>query len=142
MAITQLSVFLGSDRTNLLRMAEALSEAGVSILALSVTFESTYGIARILVDAPDRAREVLGQAGLTVNAVDVIPVCVPNRRGVLASISRVLDEAEIPIEYLYGTLAPAASEVVIVIRTSRIPEALEALGAAGIQVLMPMDLSR
>lgn len=140
MTMTQLSVFLGSDRAALPLMAQVLADAGINIYAASISYESTYGIARILVDVPDRARESLGRAGLTVNAADVIAVRVPNRPGVLASISRVLAEAQIPVDYLYGTFAPAASEVAIVIRTSLMAEALSALSAHGTRTLTAADL--
>lgn len=140
MTIPQLSVFLGTSNTSLARMTETLAGAGINVWAISMSFESSYGVARILVDAPQQARELLSRSGFAVNAADVVAVRTPNRAGTLARVTKALADADIPLEYMYGSLAPGATEVAIVIRTSQMAKALDVLGASGFRPLAPADL--
>ncbi|MBD3175478.1 MAG: hypothetical protein GF320_09865 [Armatimonadia bacterium] len=141
MTITQLSVFLGEDSGSLSKMSDTLAGAGINVRALSVVADPTHRIARIVVDDTDRARSILGEVGFMVNAADVIVVRAPHKTGTLAVITRALWDAEVPVEYMYGTSAPGARDIAVVIRTSEAQVCLTALDQAGLEAMGAADLA-
>ncbi|MEI6448505.1 MAG: ACT domain-containing protein [Actinomycetes bacterium] len=102
MKVTQLTVFLENRSGRLAEVADLLGAAGVNIRGFSTTEAAEYGIVRLIVSEPDKARKLLHDAGFTTHFSQVICVSVPDEPGGLA---RVLDEvaaAGASIEYLYS----------------------------------------
>jgi len=100
--VTQLTVFLENRSGRLAEVADLLGAAGVNIRGFSTTEAAEYGIVRLIVSEPDKARKLLHDAGFTTHFSQVICVSVPDEPGGLA---RVLDEvaaAGASIEYLYS----------------------------------------
>ena len=102
MKVTQLTVFLENRSGRLAEIADLLGKAGINIRGFSTTEAAEYGIVRLIVDDPERARQLLHDAGFTTHFTEVICVKVPDEPGGLA---RVLDEvagAGASIDYLYS----------------------------------------
>ena len=102
MKITQLTVFLENRSGRLAEVAGLLGREGINIRGFSTTEAAEYGIVRLIVGDPERARQLLHDAGFTTHFSQVICVKVPDEPGGLA---RVLDEvaaAGASIDYLYS----------------------------------------
>ena len=102
MKVTQLTVFLENRSGRLAEVADLLGKAGINIRGFSTTEAAEYGIVRLIVTDPERARKLLHDAGFTTHFSQVICVRVPDEPGGLA---RVLDEvatAGASIDYLYS----------------------------------------
>jgi hypothetical protein len=100
--VTQLTVFLENRSGRLAEVADLLGRAGINIRGFSTTEAAEYGIVRLIVADPERARRLLHDAGFTTHFSSVICVKVPDEPGGLA---RVLDEvaaAGASIDYLYS----------------------------------------
>jgi len=100
--ITQLTVFLENRSGRLAEVAGLLGREGINIRGFSTTEAAEYGIVRLIVGDPERARQLLHDAGFTTHFSQVICVKVPDEPGGLA---RVLDEvaaAGASIDYLYS----------------------------------------
>jgi hypothetical protein len=100
--VTQLTVFLENRSGRLAEVAGLLGREGINIHGFSTTEAAEYGIVRLVVADPERARRLLHDAGFTTHLSEVICVHVPDEPGGLA---RVLDEvaaAGVSIEYLYN----------------------------------------
>jgi len=100
--VTQLTVFLENRSGRLAEVADLLGKAGINIRGFSTTEAAEYGIVRLIVTDPERARKLLHDAGFTTHFSQVICVRVPDEPGGLA---RVLDEvatAGASIDYLYS----------------------------------------
>jgi hypothetical protein len=100
--VTQLTVFLENRSGRLAEVADLLGAAGINIRGFSTTEAAEYGIVRLIVTDPDRARQLLHDAGFTTHFSPVICVRVPDEPGGLA---RVLDEvaaAGASVDYLYS----------------------------------------
>ena len=78
MIIHQLSVFLENKSGRLTEVLEALGEENIRITALSVADTSEFGILRMIVSDPAKAREVLKNRQFTVNITEVISIMAPN----------------------------------------------------------------
>jgi len=100
--VTQLTVFLENRSGRLAEVADLLGKEGINIRGFSTTEAAEYGIVRLIVADPERARQLLHDAGFTTHFTEVICVKVPDEPGGLA---RVLDEvagAGASIDYLYS----------------------------------------
>ena len=102
MKVRQLTVFLENRSGRLAEIADILGREGINIRGFSTTEAAEYGIVRLIVDDPERARDLLHAAGFTTHFSDVLCVKVDDVPGGLA---RVLDElagAGVSIDYLYS----------------------------------------
>ena len=59
MTTLQLSVFLENKTGRLNDVAKVLAEAGINMTAFSVADNSDFGILRVLVSDPEKAKQVL-----------------------------------------------------------------------------------
>ena len=102
MKVTQLTVFLENRSGRLAEVADLLGSAGINIRGFSTTEAAEYGIVRLIVDDPDRARTLLHDAGFTTHLSQVICVKVPDEPGGLARVLDQVAEAGASIDYLYS----------------------------------------
>ena len=65
--VTQLTVFLENRSGRLAEVADILGKAGINIRGFSTTEAAEYGIVRLIVTDPERARELLHDAGFTTH---------------------------------------------------------------------------
>ena len=67
MTIHQLSVFVENKSGTLLQVLELLKEAGIQLIASTISDTVEYGIYRIICSEPMRAYDTLKQAGISAN---------------------------------------------------------------------------
>jgi hypothetical protein len=140
MKLKQISVFLENKKGRLWEALECLSKSGVNIRALSIADTSEFGILRLIVPDPDKAKKSLEKAHFTVRENDVIAVGVTDRPGGLSAVLKALNEADINVEYLYAFVAKSGEKAVVVLRTENITTGIKALQKAGIPVLSPGEV--
>jgi hypothetical protein len=134
MNIEQLSVFLENKAGRLAEVTKVLAAANINIRALSLADTSEFGILRLIVDDPEKARAVLKANEFTVGLTGVIALEVPHRPGGLDAILQLLGQSGINVEYMYACWLNGASAVLI-FRFNRPDQAAEALRAAGVTIL-------
>ena len=66
MTTLQLSVFLENKTGRLNDVAKVLAEAGINMTAFSVADNSDFGILRVLVSDPEKAKQVLKEKGFAI----------------------------------------------------------------------------
>ena len=138
MIIHQLSVFLENKSGRLTEVLEVLGEENIRITALSVADTSEFGILRLIVSDPDKARVSLKKKNFTVNLTDVISVMAPNEARYYAKILRILSDLDISVEYTYAFSVGAKS--IIILRCSDTDKAIEALKSHEMELLKASDL--
>jgi len=125
MVIPQLSVFIENRSGRLTEVLEVLARENIKITALSVADSSEFGILRLIVSDPVKAKELLKEQLFTVNITDVISVIAPNEAKHYARLLRILSDRDISIEYTYAF--SQGSKAVIILRCSNNDEAIKAL---------------
>jgi hypothetical protein len=100
--VTQLTVFLENRSGRLAEVAGLLGKEGINIRGFSTTEAAEYGIVRLIVTDPERARQLLHDAGFTTHFSEVICVKVPDEPGGLAKVLDEVAAAGASIEYLYS----------------------------------------
>lgn len=135
MKVTQISVFLENKKGRLLEVLETLMKAEINIRALSIADTSEFGVLRLIVSAPEQARQALEKDGFTVIENEVIVVGVNDKPGGLAGVLRVLKNANLNVEYLYVCAAKSGNKAVAVLRTENINSGIKALQKGKVKIL-------
>jgi hypothetical protein len=138
MIIHQLSVFLENKSGRLTEVLEVLGEENIRITALSIADTSEFGILRLIVSDPEKAREILRSHSFTVNLTDVISVIAPNEAKHYARVLKILSDRDISVEYTYAF--SVGDKSIIVLCCSNTEEAIEALKSHEMELLKASDL--
>ena len=138
MIIHQLSVFLENKSGRLTEVLEVLGEENIRITALSVADTAEYGILRLIVSDPEKAREVLRNHSFTVNLTEVISVMAPNEAKHYAKVLKILSDLDISVEYTYAF--SVGDKSIIILRCSDTEEAIKALKSHEMELLRASDL--
>ena len=104
MIVHQLSVFVENKSGTLLRVLDLFKEAGIQLIATTISDTVEYGIYRIICSEPARAFDVLKAAGISASVSEVFAITLDNRPGRAADAVRALTEEGIGISYLYTFL--------------------------------------
>ncbi len=115
MIIKQVSVFLENKSGRLNEVTQILSDAGLNMSAFTIADTSDFGILRLIVSDPERAKLLLKQNNFAVQITDVILVKSPNRPGGLAKMLNILNAENVFIEYMYA-FSNSEETAVIVLR--------------------------
>ncbi len=135
MKLKQLAVFLENKPGQLLAPVQALADAGISILTLSLADTSDYGILRLIVEDVEKAKKVLADAGCVLSECEVLAVEVPDRPGGLAQVLAPVSGAELSLEYMYAFSFGPSGKALLVFRFDQPDKAIEILLKAGVNVL-------
>ena len=138
MIVHQLSVFLENKSGRLTEVLEALGKENIRITALSVADTSEFGILRLIVSDPEKAKKILKEQLFTVNLTEVISVMAPNEAKYYAKILRILSDLNISVEYTYAF--PIGKKSVIILRCSNPEDAINALKEHEMELMKASDL--
>ena len=140
MTIEQLSVFVENKPGKLLEALETLADAEVDMRALSLADTSDFGILRIIVDKPDKALDILSDAGFLVKSNEVLAVVIGDRPGGLASVVRLLAEADVNIEYTYAFVAHSKDNAYVILRVDDNDAAVKVLTKNDVKLLTAKEM--
>ena len=122
----ELSLRLQNTPGALARVCKVLSDERVNVLALSV---ESGGILRMVVDNHVHAAGSLRDCQYAVEQRDVLYIQMPNGPGVLETVARLLADAGVNLEYVYGSALEEHTMAAIVVG---VPDAQRASMAAGV----------
>jgi hypothetical protein len=122
----ELSLRLANSPGALAGVARLLSDERVNILAMSL---ETGGQLRLVLDNHVHAAAVLREHHHQVVEHEVIVTSVPNAPGALAPTLKLVADANVNVEYMYGGGADAGPSAVIVLG---VDDAMRAAAAAGV----------
>ena len=140
MKITQLSVFLENKPGRLSHPCRVLADAGINILTLSLADTHQFGIMRLIVRDPAKAKKVLEAQGCVVNLTEVIAIEVPDRPGGLAEVLGIIEKASLNVEYMYAFTFRREDKATIVFRFEDPDAGIRVLQANGINVIGSVEL--
>ena len=109
--IKQLSVFVENEVGSLGKVTTVLKENKINLRAIASYDTPEFGILRLIVDKPDKTKEILTQKGFVVKVTEVLAVELEDKPGDLDNVLHIISEAELCINYIYS----------FVIRNDKIP---------------------
>jgi hypothetical protein len=140
MTIDQLSVFVENSPGRLAEIASILGDAGIDLRAMSIADTKDFGILRVIVSEPTRAREVLHTAGCVVSVTKVLAVSIEDTPGSLARVLRILADADISIEYIYAFITRKKDSAYVIFRVENNERAIEAFTAHGVKIAKAAEI--
>jgi hypothetical protein len=123
----QITAWVESKPGEIGRIATALGKAKVNITAFSgwsITAESPL---HLLVSSPAKARKALEGLGIRCTEEEVLRVTLPDEPGALGDVGTRLGNANINVEYGYGSIAEGAKKAEVVLAVSDLAGAAKAL---------------
>lgn len=124
MIIKQVSVFLENKTGRLNEVTQILGDAGLNMSAFTIADTSDFGILRLIVSDPDKAKEILKKNKFSVQTTEVILVKSPNRPGGLAKMLNLLQKEDVFIEYMYA-FSNSEDTAVIVLRPTDLQKCMD-----------------
>lgn len=99
MAVKQVTVFIGNKEGRIEKVTEVLKANSINISSLSLAESVDYGLLRLIVSDPEKAKDSLKAEGMSARISNVIAVEIPNRTGSLHDLLTALSDFN--IEYMY-----------------------------------------
>ncbi len=140
MSIKQISVFVENTFGSAADTLSVLAKENIDIRALSIADTADYGIMRLIVDAPEKANELLRSQGIIVRQTDVLAIPIADAPGGLSSILGILCDGKVSIEYMYAFVGRQHGNAILVTKTGDDASAVSALEQHGIEPLDSSDL--
>lgn len=133
MFVRQLSVFIENRKGRLEEVTDTLRKNEVNIVSLSLADTNEYGLLRMIVSDPEKARAVLKEDGFSAMLTDVLAVKLQYKVGTLQELLKILSDADLNIEYMYA-LATGERNGSMIIKPSNPEEAVKALKTGGMEL--------
>ncbi|MEG3224903.1 MAG: acetolactate synthase [Methanobacteriales archaeon Met13] len=140
MKLKQISVFLENRKGRLWKAMNVMGSSKINIRALSIADTSEFGILRMIVPEPEKARKVLEENNFVVKVNEVIAVEVPDEPGGLDMVLGVLNQADINVEYLYAFVEKNEDKAMVILRTEDVDAGLAALQEGGVTILTASEV--
>lgn len=100
---TQFSVFLVNKPGVLAQVTQAMADAKVNIVAMTLVDSQEHGVLRFVAENADQVRQVLAKLNLPVTETDVLCMEMSNRPGELADVAGLFGKNHLNINYAYVT---------------------------------------
>lgn len=135
--VQQVSIFLENKSGRLAEVCTTLGEHSINIRALCIADTSDFGILRLIVNDPQKATQVLQDAGFSVGDTNVIALQIPDRPGGLGGILTLLDQGGINVEYMYAFFVRKEGDAVVLFRVAdeMLDKTIDLLHAEAIPIL-------
>ena len=142
MRIDQLSVFLENKPGMLCDMAGILAENEIDISSISLADTSGFGIVRLIVNDPQKAKDILGCAGIVGKITPVSALAMNDSPGSLSGILQLLADEKINVEYMYACVSPRSGQALMVMQTDDIAKTERVLDRNHLNSVSPADIYR
>jgi len=139
--VKQFSVFAENRVGRLYDLTALLRDNNVHVMALTVLDTTDSSILRLIVDDPDKARELMINNDFPYTEVDVLAVEI-NDEGDLKGVLAALLEAEINIHYIYSFIKRPEGRSALALNIEDADVAAQSLGSRGYKILTQGDIAR
>lgn len=136
-AIKQLSVFLENKPKELNFLTKILSEGGVSIKSILLVDSSDFGLARTIVNDPQKAKSILANEGLSVQFTNVFGVKIDDVVGSFNSVVSILSDQNINILYCYSFYESQSGIFIFSVLANEFELATKTLIEHGVEIVEP-----
>jgi hypothetical protein len=140
MNVTQLSVFMENKPGHLQHVLKILADANINIITLTIAESSDFGILRMIVNDPPRAKKILHDASITCSTTDVLAIEIDDKPGALLRAIDTFARRSLNIEYMYAFTEKRGDKAVMIFRFDDIESAKKALSEEGYGIVKNIDI--
>lgn len=137
--LKQLAVFVENQSGSLRKVTMVLHGLDINIYAFASFDTPEFGILRMLVDQPERAKDALTSQGFVTRVCDVIAVELPDEQGGMDSLLAALHESNISINYTYSSFGRMSKIPAVVIHSDEVYETENVLRSKGFACMDSFD---
>ena len=127
----QLSIAIENQPGRLAAISRTLAEQSINIRDLTVVDNVEQGMIRLITSDAEKCKAVLGKLGLYIVEADVLEVILTDTPGQLAVFSQALADAQINIDYAYGSEDKSQEHIRLILKVSNLPKACQVISAFG-----------
>ena len=131
----EVRVFVENKPGKLSRVAELLGSAGIDLLAIEIADEGQFGVFKILTAEPDRAREALETAGMTVAFNKVAVIEITDKPGGLVQLAKAIEESGLNVSDAYGCILERGKRAIFVVKGENLAAIESSAAEAGLKAL-------
>lgn len=124
----QFTVLLPNEPGELAKLGRTIEQAGVNILAMSVSEQADMSAVRFIPDNRAATRRALDGAGIKYALRDVLLVRAENSPGVIGDIAAALAKEKINVEYAYASTHPDNLHAMLIVAVNNTRKAARVLG--------------
>ena len=114
----QIIVTLKNQPGQLAKLCRLLAERSINIEAISAIEGVEHGVVRLITSDQGKCTQMLAENGFCVIEGDVLVIELTDKIGALARLSSALAEAEINIDYLYGSVGQAGMPTRVILKAT------------------------
>jgi hypothetical protein len=139
--VKQFSIFAENRVGRLHDLTALFREHNVHIMAITVLDTTDSAIMRVIVDDPEKARELMVNNDFPYTETEVLAVEVGDESKLKAVLGAIF-EAEINVHYVYSFIKRPDGAAALVLSIEDGDVAAQALNRCGFKVLSQRDISR
>ena len=139
--VKQFSVFTENQVGRLHELTALFKQNDVHVMAITVLDSADSAIVRIVVDDPDKARELMINNDFPYSEADLLVVEIDDESRLTAVLAALL-EAEVNIHYIYSFIKRPKGKAALAISVEDPDVAAQSVFQRGYKVLTQGDISR
>jgi hypothetical protein len=140
--VRQFSVFMENRVGRLLEIIRLFSSHNLHVVALMILDTADSAIVRMVVDDPDRARDLFQEQGIGFTETKLVVVELTRVEIELENVLSALLQAECNIHFTYSFLTRPRGKAALALHVEDDELATHVLEDAGFKVLTQKDISR
>lgn len=142
MIIKQVSVFVENKPGKLASVMNTLARNDIDISALSLADTADFGVLRLILDQPEKGKQVLTDSGVACKINHMVAVVMDDVPGGAAGAIQLLADYNISVEYMYACIGRVSGKALMVIRVADYKQAEKILAENHAAVMSPDEIYR
>jgi len=138
--IKQLSVFVENEIGSLARVTTVLKNNDINLKAIASFDTPEFAILRIVVDQPEKAKELLSENGFAVKMSEAVAVELEDKPGDLDRMLHVIADSKLCVNYIYSFVLRSGKAPLMVINTDDLIKSAMILKENGFLVAEQEDM--
>ena len=142
MLVKQVSIFVENKEGKIADVLKILAKENINISALSLADTTNFGILRLIVDDPKKAKNILQMEDMIVKINEILAVGINDQPGGLAKVLDILAKGKVAIEYMYAFTGHNKDNATVVFKTNDLEKAYDCLKINNIPLISAEDIKQ
>lgn len=142
MLVKQVSIFVENKEGKIADVLKILAKENINISALSLADTTNFGILRLIVDDPKKAKNILQMEDMIVKINEILAVGIDDQPGGLAKVLGILAKANVAIEYMYAFTGHNNEYATVVFKTNDLEKAYDCLKINDIPLISAEEIKQ
>ena len=142
MLVKQVSIFVENKEGKIADVLKILAKENINISALSLADTTNFGILRLIVDDPKKAKNIRQMEDMIVKINEILAVGINDQPGGLAKVLDILAKGKVAIEYMYAFTGHNKDNATVVFKTNDLEKAYDCLKINNIPLISAEDIKQ